>query len=53
MYNNMGIIAAKSNIMFTKMFVKTHSKNAPLLYKRFNDKAYEVSVVRSLVNLND
>ena len=49
----MGIIAAKPNIMFTKMFVKTHSKNAPLLYKRFNDKACAVSVVRSLVNLND
>ena len=49
----MGIIAAKSNIMFTKMFVKTHSKNAPLLYKRFNDKACEIVVVGSLVTLND
>ena len=26
---------------------------APLLYKRFNDKACEVPAVGSLVNLND
>jgi hypothetical protein len=52
-YNNIGIIAAKSNIIFTKMFVKTHSKNVPLLYKRFNGKACVIVVVGSLVTLNN
>ena len=35
------------------MFVKTHSKNAPLLYKRFSDKACSVEKYQSLVNLNE
>ena len=34
------------------MFVKTQSKNAPLLYKRFNDKACEVYIIRKTYRNN-
>ena len=34
------------------MFVKTHSKNVPLLYKRFNDKACAVYIIRKIYRNN-